>query len=132
MELSTEIPQPIIALIMAADRKALLEKDVAEMLPPMEIREMIVSEQKAGSGTLDVAAAAVDWLDNQRVLIERMEKAKEGLNEVEPWTREQAIQGNIPVWAGEKWAEILQYPWSHLLENAIAKAELYIDSKCQK
>lgn len=101
------------------------------MLPPAEIREMIVTEHKTGVGTIE-AAKAGEWLEYQRNLINRMEKAKDGLNEIEPWTREEAIKGNIPVWAGQKWAELLQYPWSHLLEGAIKDAEAYIDSKCQK
>ena len=81
---------------------------------------------KAPLGDAQVQLAR-DWCNRQRDIQTRAMMVSFALNQTEPLTQEMAIRGELPRWAVEKWAVTLLLDWSASLEDAVIKAEQYLE-----
>ena len=108
----SSIPTDLMQLLDLPD-----DPDLDDLKPPKQIREAIREASRTG----DVTSEVEQWISAQRDLQAQAEAELLRLNaggELEdPTTR------GLPSWFTQKWAVVLNYPWSHRLEDAINLAQ---------
>lgn len=121
---------PEIQMLIIQNHK-LRDKELAAVLPPEPIQNALLVELGCIKSPVKPSDEpnAPEWLAAQRDYQTRASTVWEALSRVEPLTEETAKSGQIPAWAFHSWATTLQLEWSHLLGQAVEKAEEYLASK---
>lgn len=104
------------------------DKEVKMLLPASPVVDVILGYIGVGSppkqSDLDQAQA---WIEEQYSWQDRAEAVKGKLQELQPFSEEQALKGEIPLWMNAPWAQKLLFSWSDGLRDAVIDAEDYVD-----
>lgn len=124
------LPRDILHLIVSLSAERYPDEELVKLLPPRFVREAYLAEVGVIAPPRRPNEDAVrDWWRKQTELQTRAKQIQAELNEVEPFTKEDANKGVFPGWSFQKWSEQLLFDWSADLEGAIAEAEEYLDNK---
>jgi hypothetical protein len=74
---------------------------------------------------LELLDQAESWISEQYEWQTRAIKVQAKLQEIAPFTAEQAKAGELPLWMSKSWATKLLYDWSEGLRSAVLEAEEY-------
>lgn len=128
--IATQLPEEIIALILAVGSDTSInreDREVAELLPHPAVVRAVMADAglvpASASQDLDQAEA---WIKEQTTWQDRAMLVQAQLQERHPFTKEQALDGKLPVWAVEPWATRLLYQWSNGLQEAVLEAETFL------
>jgi hypothetical protein len=131
--IATQIPEEIIALIVAVGSDKTIDKnnqEVKELLPhPAVVRAVMAEAGLAAASPAQDLDQADAWIREQRDWQTRAMLVQAQLQEQFPFTKEQATKGNLPVWAVEPWATKLLYQWADGLQEAVLQAETFLLNK---
>lgn len=105
------------------------DKDVKMLLPASPVVDVILGYIGVASppkqNDLDQAQA---WIEEQYSWQDRAETVRGKLQELQPFSEEQAVKGEIPLWMNAPWAQKLLFSWSDGLRDAVIDAEEYVDN----
>jgi hypothetical protein len=97
--------------------------EVKDLLPSQSLIAVINNPPASvGSDLLDQAES---WITEQYEWQTRAIKVQAKLQELAPFTAEQAKAGELPLWMSKSWATKLLYDWSEGLRSAVLEAEEY-------
>jgi hypothetical protein len=97
--------------------------EVKDLLPSQSLIAVINNPPASvGSDLLDQAES---WIAEQYEWQTRAIKVQAKLQELAPFTAEQAKAGELPLWMSKSWATKLLYDWSEGLRSAVLEAEEY-------
>lgn len=106
------IPPDLMELLSLPD-----DPDLDDLKPPKQLRALILEAGRTG----DVTSEVDEWLTSQRglqaVAEEELVRLNSGGELEDPTTR------GLPSWFTQRWAVVLNYPWSHRLAEAIDLAQ---------
>lgn len=130
-ELVSRIPDEIVEIVgrFLVDTDINIEHiDVQELMPSEPCVDLIashlgLSEESLGTAELDQAKA---WIDEQASWQDRSYAIQKKLAEKYPFTEENALKGEIPMWMNAKWAPKLLFEWSQGLREAVTEGEEYL------
>ena len=131
-ELIARMPEDFVELVgrFIADPDINTEHlDVQELMPSQPCVALIANhlgleKDPIGTDGLDQAKA---WLDEQSSWQDRSYAVQRELAMKYPFTEEQALKGEIPMWMNAKWAPKLLFEWSEGLRDAVVEAEEYVE-----
>ena len=131
-ELVARMPEDFVELIgrFIADPDINTEHlDVQELMPSQPCVALIANhlgleKEPLGTDELDQAKA---WLDEQTSWQDRSVAVQQKLAEKAPFSEQEALKGEIPLWMNAKWAPILLFQWSDGLRDAVLQAEEYVE-----
>ena len=131
-ELIARIPEEIVEIVgrFIVDTDINTEHlDVQELMPSQPCVNLIANhlgleKEPLGTAELDQAKA---WLDEQASWQDRSYVVQKQLSAKYPFTEEQALKGEIPMWMNAKWAPKLLFEWSEGLREAVVEAEEYVE-----
>ena len=107
-----ELPEELVEVALLPD-----DPDLDFIKPPREIC-LAVKGVVAGGEPSEVLT---EWLESQRV------SQKEALVQLERLAADGELSNpasrGLPKWFLEKWAPILNFPWSHKLSDAVESAK---------
>lgn len=127
--LKDAIPQEIQMLVIQNHK--LRDKELAAVLPPEPIQHALLVELGCVRSPVKPSdePQVAEWLTTQRDYQTRASRIWEALSAAEPLNEDLAKKGEIPAWAFHSWATTLQLDWSHLLGQAVERAEEYLASR---
>lgn len=103
--------------------------EVQAILPAKPVVDVVLADaglaEEPPAWVLDQADS---WIKEQINWQNRAMVAQSTLEKKFPFTREQALSGDIPMWMGQKWAVKLLYSWSSELRDAVLQAETYLQT----
>ena len=128
--IASQIPEDIRTLVVRIatdediDRKL---PEVQAVLPAKPVIDVLLADAGLTEDPLQwVLDQADSWIKEQINWQNRAMVAQSTLEKKFPFTREQAVNGDIPMWMGQKWAVKLLYSWSAELRDAVLQAETYL------
>ena len=131
--IATQPPEEIIALIVAVGSDITINREnreVAELLPhPAVVRAVMADAGLVPASTPQDLDQADAWIKEQTSWQDRAMLVQAQLQEQFPFTKEQALEGNLPAWAVEPWATRLLYQWADGLQEAVLEAETFLLNK---
>ncbi len=124
------IPTDIQSLIISAYSEGFSDKEMNKMLPPKYVIDAVLGERgiKAPLGDAQMELAR-DWCARQHEVQNASVKAHHALMDAEPLTQEMAVKGELPAWCVRSWAVTMLFDWSADLEEAVAEAQAYLESR---
>jgi hypothetical protein len=129
--ISQKLPQDIVEFIKAAYTADLSPgemKDVKQYLPAEAVCQAVLYESNGGTApTPEQIQAADEWIRKQHVTQTKAILVQSKLETTEPYTREQAMKGEVPKWMGTAWSSALLYSWADGLQQSVAAAEKYLE-----
>lgn len=128
--IASRLPEEVIALIVAIGTDININREnqeAAEMLP----HSTVVRAVMADAGLLPASEpqdliSADAWIKEQITWQDRAMLVQAQLQEQFPFTKEQAVNGEIPEWSTEPWATKLLYQWANGLQEAVLQAETFL------
>lgn len=103
--------------------------DDPSWLPPMGTPGLRAMAKNGG----DPTDRDFEWVETQRALqVKANDLYRQMCNVAPPPTAEEIMNGgqvNYPDWIGTPWSETLMSPWAQDLDDAILKAEEYVEQK---
>ena len=128
-------PESVILEKIPAEVKDLVSRiyeDIDILRNNPEVRDLLPSESVVAvintppaSVGLELLDQAESWISEQYEWQTRAIKVQAKLQELAPFTAEQAKAGELPVWMSKSWATKLLYDWSEGLRSAVLEAEEY-------
>jgi hypothetical protein len=100
--------------------------EVRDLLPSESV-VAVINTPPASVG-LELLDQAESWIAEQYDWQTRAIKVQAKLQELAPFTAEQAKAGELPVWMSKSWATKLLYDWSEGLRSAVLEAEDYANT----
>lgn len=126
------LPQDIVDLVgrISGDRDIDMDlREVKDMLPASPvvatIKYFLGLASEPQQSELDQADA---WIDEQVDWQDRSVAVQNKLDDKFPFTREQAIKGEVPQWMSLPWASKLLFQWAESLQDAVLQAEEYVEN----
>ena len=98
--------------------------EVKDLMPSDAVVAVINNNPPASTRT-DILDQAESWIAEQYDWQTRAIKVQAKLQEIAPFTAEQAKAGELPVWMSKSWATKLLYAWGEGLRSAVLEAEEY-------
>jgi hypothetical protein len=128
-------PESVILEKIPAEVKDLVSRiyeDIDILRNNPEVRDLLPSESVVAvintppaSVGLELLDQAESWIAEQYDWQTRAIKVQAKLQELAPFTAEQAKAGELPLWMSKSWATKLLYDWSEGLRSAVLEAEEY-------
>jgi hypothetical protein len=133
--ISEKLPEDIVHFINGVHSVKLAPKEMKEvqcLLPAEPVCQAVLYEKFGGTApTPAVIQAAEEWIRNQHVIQTEAILVQNQLELAEPYTREQAIKGEVPKWMGTQWATELLYLWADGLQRSVTAAQNYLETRTQ-
>lgn len=127
------LPEEIIALVLAVTSDITINREnqeVNELLPhPAVVRAVMADAGLVPASPPQDLDQADAWMQEQLTWQDRAMLVQAQLQEQFPFTKDEAIKGELPEWATEPWATRLLYQWANGLQEAVLEAETFLLNK---